>query len=231
MVECGGTFRGVMNMNNLITINPSKMYDISMPISETIKVYKGRPEKKPKIETQFDFKTGSSYESRLTMNLHTGTHIDAPLHMIEGGATMESIDIRSLFTECRVLDLCSCEGSIGKEDLENFNIESGSLLLLKTRNSFSDILEGDFIYLNESGARYLAEKKLKGVGIDALGIERDQSGHETHLNLMNNGVLIIEGLRLSEVPEGNYVLSALPLSIPGVEASPMRAVLFENCNR
>lgn len=214
-------------MRNLITINPNKMYDISMPISEDINVYKGLPQKRPKLETQSNFNTGTTYESRLTMNLHTGTHIDAPLHMIAGGATIESIDIKSLFTECTVLDLCSCEDSIGQEDLEKFNIESGSLILLKTKNSFTDILEGNFIYLNKSGARYLAEKKLKGVGIDALGIERDQSGHETHLQLMHSGVLIIEGLQLSEVPEGNYVLSALPLSILGVEASPLRAVLFE----
>jgi len=209
-----------------ITVNTDVMYDISMPIEESMKVYKGKNDKKPRIELYSDFKTGTAYESILSMNLHTGTHIDAPLHMIDGGENLETLPLASLFTACKVIDLTHCTASIRKEDLEPFSIEEGDFILLKTKNSFTDILEGDYIYLEKTGAAYLAQKKIKGVGIDALGIERNQSGHETHLALMKEDVFIIEGLRLSHVPEGRYALSAFPLHIKGVEASPLRAVLM-----
>ncbi len=211
----------------IITVNSEKMYDISMPIEEGMKVYKGKKEKKPHIKVFSDMKTGTSFESLITMNLHTGTHIDSPLHMIEGGCDLETLPLTSLFTVCKVLDFTQCIDSIGKEDLESRDIKRGDFIVLKTKNSFTDILEGNYIYLNKTGASYLAEKKIKGVGIDALGIERAQNGHETHLALMNKGVLIIEGLCLSHVPEGTYALSAFPLHIKGVEASPIRAVLIE----
>jgi arylformamidase len=209
-----------------MNIDTSKVYDISMPITHDMKVYKGKEEKRPTLVPQTTFKTGSAYESILTMNMHTGSHIDSKLHMIEGGATVESLDIKDLITKCRVIDLTDCTFSIGEKDLIDKNIESGSFLLLKTKNSIEDILEKDFIYLDRSGAKYLAEKKIIGVGTDGLGIERNQSDHKTHLTLMEKGIHILEGLRLADVEEGEYFLSALPLLIPGAEASPIRAVLM-----
>ncbi len=209
-----------------MNIDTTKVYDISMPISHDMPVYKGREEKRPDLTAQSTFATGSAYESVIKMNMHTGTHIDSKLHMIEGGSTIESIDVRDLLTECRVIDLSDCKDSISKEDLVDKNIKEGSFLLLKTRNSTEDILEKDFIYLDRTGASYLASLKVRGVGTDGLGIERSQSDHMTHLTLMNEGAHIIEGLRLADVPEGNYFLSALPIYIPGAEASPVRAVLM-----
>jgi len=209
-----------------MNIDTTEVYDISMPITHDMAVYKGKEEKRPSLVAQSTFKTGSAYESVITMNMHTGTHIDSKLHMIEGGSTVESIDVRDLLTECRVIDLSDCKDSISKEDLVDKNIKEGSFLLLKTRNSTEDILEKDFIYLDRTGASYLSSLKVRGVGTDGLGIERAQSDHMTHLTLMNEGAHIIEGLRLADVPEGNYFLSALPIYIPGAEASPVRAVLM-----
>jgi arylformamidase len=209
-----------------MNIDTSKVYDISMPITHDMPVYKSKEEKRPLLAAQSTFATGSSYESVITMNMHTGSHIDSKLHMIEGGATVESLDIKELLTKCRVLDLSECTFSIGKEDLVDKNIQSGSFILLKTKNSTDDILEKDFIYLDRSGASYLAEMNIAGVGTDGLGIERNQSDHKTHLVLMNKGIHILEGLRLADIIEGEYFLSALPILIPGAEASPIRAVLI-----
>lgn len=209
-----------------MNIDTSKVYDISMPITHDMKVYKGKEEKRPTLVPQTTFKTGTAYESILTMNMHTGSHIDSKLHMIEGGSTVETLDIKDLITKCRVIDLTDCTFSIGEKDLIDKNIESGSFLLLKTKNSIEDILEKDFIYLDRSGAKYLAEKNIIGVGTDGLGIERNQSDHKTHLTLMEKGIHILEGLRLADVEEGEYFLSALPILIPGAEASPIRAVLM-----
>jgi len=209
-----------------MNIDTSKVYDISMPITYDMAVYKGKEEKRPLLTAQSTFSTGSAYESVITMNMHTGSHIDSKLHMIEGGATVESLNIKELLTKCRVIDLSECTSSIGKKALVDKNIQSGSFLLLKTRNSTEDILEKDFIYLDRSGASYLAEMNIAGVGTDGLGIERNQSDHKTHLVLMNKGIHILEGLRLADIKEGEYFLSALPILIPGAEASPIRAVLI-----
>ena len=205
-----------------------KIYDISMEISYEMPVYKGRAEKRPIFKVDSDFKSGSSYETRLDMNLHTGTHLDAPLHMIEGEKNLDSFNLDKVITKCRVIDLTDAVEKISKVHLETKKIQTGDFILLKTQNSTENILEKDFIYLDETGAEYLRDKKIKGVGIDALGIERAQPGHETHKMLFNAGIVIIEGLKLDEVDEGEYFLFAAPLKIKGVEASPVRAVLISD---
>ena len=89
------------------------------------------------------------------------------------------------------------------------------------------LLEGGFIYLDPSGATYLRDKRVIGVGIDGLGIERVQPGHETHKILMETGSVIMEGLQLQDVPEDEYLLVAVPLKVIGAEAAPVRALLIK----
>ncbi len=204
-----------------------KIYDISMPITHSMPVYKGRDQKRPILKVESDFQTGTIHESKIEMNLHTGTHMDRTLHMIPGGNTMDTFEVGDLITKCRVLDLTSVNDKITEGDLLNKKIAEGEFLLLKTKNSFENILESEFIYLEQSGAEYLAKFKLKGIGIDALGIERNQPGHETHLALMEVGIHILEGLQLKDIEEGEYLLVALPLNIIGAEAAPLRAILLE----
>lgn len=204
-----------------------KIYDISMPITTSMPVYKGLAAKKPILSTDRDFKTGTAYESRLEMNLHTGTHIDRPLHMIPNGETMESLSLSRVVTPCRVVDVSSATDRITKEDLQGKEIPEGCFLLLKTRNSVEDLLESAYIYLDRTGAEYLKERKVIGVGIDSLGIERNQPEHETHIHLLGSGAVILEGLRLKEIEEGEYLLSAAPLNIEGAEAAPVRAYLIK----
>jgi len=99
-------------------------------------------------------------------------------------------------------------------------------VLLKTRNSTEDILEGDYVYLEESGAAYLRDRGVAGAGIDALSIERGLKDHPAHIILLSAGIVILEGLRLGHVEEGEYFLAAAPLKIAGVEAAPVRAFLI-----
>lgn len=205
-----------------------KVYDISMPISAVMPVYKGKEEKRPRLTVDSDFTTGKTYESRLEMNLHTGTHLDRELHMVPAGSTMETLDISQLITPCKVIDLLDVMEKITAQDLREKEINEGDFLLFKTRNSYEDILEKEFVYLEKSGAEYLASLKIKGVGTDALGIERNQPEHETHLALMKEGIHILEGLRLKEIAEGEYLMIALPLNITGAEAAPVRAVLLKD---
>lgn len=197
-----------------------------MNIEEEMMVYKNKKEKRPKITVPRDHSNSSVYESMLTMELHTGTHIDAPLHIIENGATIDGYDVKNFVQKCKVLDFTKEEKEITKEVLQQKKIQKGDFILLKTRNSFVDEFDFEFVYLEKSGAAYLKEQKIIGVGTDALGIERSQPDHETHKILLNAGVIIIEGLRLKDVEEGEYMLYAPPLKIKGVEASPTRALLI-----
>ncbi len=202
-----------------------RIYDISMTIKPDMPVYKGRAEKKPHLSVDSDFTTGTAYESRINMNLHTGTHIDAPLHFVEGGGTIDGMPLEKTVCKCRVIDVTHVMEGISAKDIEGKAIEAGDFVLLKSRNSFEDILEGDFVYLDSTGAQYLKEKGITGVGSDALGIERAQPHHETHKALLGTGIVILEGLRLADVPEGEYLLVAAPVKIQA-EAAPVRAMLI-----
>lgn len=204
-----------------------KIYDISMTIKEDMQVYKNKPEKKPVFQNTANHNIGTSYETKITMDLHTGTHIDAPLHMVKDGPTMEMYNIENYVTKAKVFDLTEIEEKITKADLTQFEISEGDFILFKTRNSFSEEFDFNFIYLDKTGAEYLKEKGIIGVGTDGLGIERAQPNHETHKILLNNNIMIIEGLRLKEIFPGEYTLIALPLKILTTEASPARAILIK----
>ena len=204
-----------------------KYMDISMEISENMMVYKNRDEKRPRKEMIARYSEKEMNESRMLMDLHTGTHIDAPFHMIDKGETSETLDLDSLMGKARVIDLTGVEDGIRAADLEGKNIRENDFILFKTRNSFSESFDPGFIYLTEEGASYLKNLKIRGVGTDALGIERNQPGHETHKILLGEGILIIEGLRLRDVDEGEYMMYALPLKIKGGDGAPARVVLAE----
>ncbi len=206
-----------------------KLYDISLPIHASMVVYKDNPDKRPSIQVMRDFDQGAR-ESRLALDMHTGTHVDAPLHFVPGGQTIDAVSLQRLLRPCRVLDFTQNEESIARLDLAEKNIVRGDFVLLRTRNSFEQraSFDPEFVYLTADGAQYLAEVGVDGVGIDALGIERSQPDHETHKTLLSSGILIIEGLNLVQVPEGQYMMSALPLAVTGAEAAPARVVLWQD---
>ena len=201
-----------------------KIHDVTGAIYEGMAVYKDKPEKQPKLNQGT---TGYVTETRLEMDVHTGTHIDAPLHMQPDGETFESIPLESLVGDCKVVDLTNVTNGISRADLEEFGLEQGDFVLFKTKNSFDDRFIFDFVFLAQDGAAYLAELGVRGIGIDALGIERSQEGHPTHKILFDKDIIIIEGLRLKEVEQGDYFMVAAPLKLVGTDASPARVLLFE----
>lgn len=201
--------------------------DISMEISSNMTVYKDKPEKKPKFDNMSNFVTASSYETLIQMPSHTGTHLDMPLHMIDAGATSETYDFMRMFgVKAKVLDLQDLDTrAITEADLKKFDIAKGDFIIFKTINSLTEDFDYEHVYLEKSGAMYLANLEIDGVGTDALGIERAQPEHETHIALLSKNIVILEGLRLKEVEAGEYKLYALPLKIHGIDALPVRAIL------
>ncbi|WP_102345820.1 cyclase family protein [Bacillus sp. Marseille-P3661] len=204
-----------------------KVHDITAPIYEGMPVYKNKPEKQPEINTVTN---GHVTESRLCLDLHTGTHVDAPLHMLNNGATIETLSLTDLVRPCKVLDLTHVSEKVTKEDLEVFDIKQDDFVLLKTKNSYDNQFNFEFIYVEETGAKYLADKQIRGVGIDSLGIERAQPGHPTHQTLFQNQIIVIEGLQLKEIAAGDYFMVAAPIKVTGVDAAPARVLLFEGLN-
>lgn len=200
------------------------MYDITLPIYKGMPVYKNKPEKQPEFNTVTN---GHVTESTIKLDAHTGTHIDAPLHMINDGETFETIQLDKLIGDAKVFDLTHVEDGITANDLQDLNIQKNDFVLFKTKNTFDEEFNFNFIFLKESGAKYLADQQIRGVGIDSLGIERSQEGHPTHKTLFSNDIIVIEGLTFKEVEPDTYHMVASPLKVSGIDASPARVLLFE----
>lgn len=206
-----------------------KIIDISWPISKAITAYKDRSV--INIDETKNFNRDGARETNIYISSHSGTHVDAPSHFIQEGKTIDEISLDRLVGDCIVLDMTNCAERITRDCLidHDKNITEGSIILLRTTNS--DIAPNDkfnpqFVYLEQSGAHYLVEKKVKAVGIDYLGIEHSQPGHPTHEALLNGDVAVIEGLRLGHVQPGEYYFVCLPLNMIGLEAAPARAILM-----
>lgn len=201
--------------------------DISLPIHPGMIVYEGDPgvDITPRLEIA---RGDTANVSLLSLGSHTGTHVDAPAHFIEGGATVEALPLDVLIGPALVAEV-GCERLIGRRDLEPLPLGGHSRLLLKTLNSSlwsRGPFSRDFVALGEDGARYLVERGLRLVGMDYLSIEAFHSpGHPVHRHLLGAGMVIVEGLDLAYVAPGVYELVCLPLPVRGIDGAPCRAVL------
>lgn len=206
----------------------NSIIDISWPIKPTMTTYKNKggiafsPTK--------TFIADGTREAQVTLPTHLGTHVDAPSHFLEHGSSIDQINLSTLIGPCIILDLTNEAESITREKLAVHDIKGYTRVLLKTNNSaFNDDapFTPSFVYLHESGAQYLIDNGIITIGIDYLGIERNQPAHETHIKLLSNSITIIEGLRLAHVFAGPSFLCCLPLTLTGLDAAPARAVLVD----
>jgi len=203
-----------------------KIIDISWPITVGMTEYKDRTT--VRFEKIKDFPVDEVRETVITFHSHTGTHVDAPSHFLNSGRSIDDVSLPHLIGSCNVIEIDSAVISVS--DLEKHTINRDDIILFKTKNSAVDISEKfkkNFVYLEKQAAQYIADKKVKSVGIDYLGIEREQSEHETHKILLRSDIPIIEGLRLKEVKPGTYFLICLPIKLVGLDAAPARAILLD----
>jgi arylformamidase len=166
--------------------------------------------------------------SRLSLGVHTGTHVDAPVHFIADGAGVDAIALDQLLGEARVVEVGDGP-SISAAQLRAVDPRQGERLLFKTRNSArcwkTDRFLSDFVYLSLEGAALLAERRVRTVGIDYLSIAGMEEGVPTHQTLLEQGICLIEGLDLSPVEPGSYELICLPLRLAGADGAPARVLL------
>lgn len=210
--------------------------DITIPMGKDIPVLPAgisdSPVLPPRVERFFDVDKGDKVTmSRIEINSHDGTHIDAPLHFFHGGGTIDEMPLDTTVGPARVIEINDTE-SIKPEELEPYNIQPGERILFKTKNSprvyETREFHGDYVYLSTEAARLLAEKKVRVVGLDYLTIGRfkpPENVKDTHEALLGNGIYVIEGINLSGVKPGKYELICLPLRLEKGDAGPARAIL------
>jgi arylformamidase len=187
------------------------------------------------LESAFSIKDGGPCQlSNLSLNCHTGTHIDTPAHFIADSNTIDEYPVERFIVSAQVVDIQDQE-VIRRADLETVAIEKGEALLFKTNNSKRGIsrsseLQSHWVYLSAEAADVCIEKGVSLIGIDYIAPEQPGGSIEhapIHEKLLKNDVLILESIALDEVPEGKYTLLCLPLKIKGAEASPVRAILMK----
>ncbi len=202
-----------------------ELHDISVPIRPGMIIYPGDPD--VALERIVSIADGAEANiSRLSLGVHTGTHLDAPVHFLERGAGSESIGLETLVGRAAVVDATSLTTDIDEAALAELEIPSGAeRILLKTPNGRlwdRDSFAPDFIGLTGTGARHLVRSGVRLVGIDYLSI----GDEDAHRELLESGVVPLEGLDLRRVEPGEYQLVCLPLRLGGSDGVPARAVLI-----
>lgn len=206
------------------------LYDVSVPLRPGMPVYPGEPE--PHLEFHSLISRGDSANvSALSLGSHTGTHVDAPCHFIDGLSTVDAMPLTALVGPADVMAHDRAE-HITAADLQAAALPPDSRrLLLKTPNGHfwaDDEFHTDFIGLTGDAAQWLVERGFLLVGIDYLSIEQFRSPtHEVHKTLLTAAVVIIEGLDLRAVPPGRYTLACAPLKVVGGEGAPARVFLWD----
>jgi arylformamidase len=203
-----------------------KIYDVSVAITPTMPVYPGDPA--VDVERTLEIAKGDvANVTRLKLGAHTGTHVDAPAHFIEGGMTVDQIPLNLLIGRARVLEVSAAV--ITEEVLDEFDFTDDARVLFKTRNSYlwnEKSFVTEFVYLTKGAAEHLVENGIKVVGIDYLSVEKyNFTSPDAHRTLLGNGTIIIEGLDLREVEAGDYEMICLPMKIEGGDGAPARVVL------
>ncbi len=207
----------------------ARYYDVTVPLSAAVPVFPGDP--RFHLEFTHRIADGQPYNvARITMGAHSGTHVDAPYHFLADGGTVDELPLEMLMGKCRVIEIRARE-RIERADLEAQDLRNDLRVLLKTRMSGqlrAREFQEDFVYLAPDAAQYLVQAGIKLIGIDYLSVEKFGSeDFAAHHALLGAGVVIIEGLDLSEVEPGEYDMTCLPLRLVGADGSPARVVLKE----
>lgn len=207
-----------------------KYYDISVPISSNLPIW---PDTQPiEFQRTLDLDQGDiANDTTICMSVHTGTHVDASLHFVSSGRSVDELPLETLIGPATVIDVGEIEviTAIFLEGLELPN--NLKRILFKTKNSRlwnsinSNTFETNFVALSFDAAEWLVNQGIILVGIDYLSIQRFYDGPETHIVFLQSDVVIIEGLNLIDVPTGDYELICLPIKLKGLEGAPSRAIL------
>jgi len=202
--------------------------DISVPIRDGMVTFEGDP--RVHLGRAMSIADGSVCNvSRLDYGIHSGTHVDAPIHFIDGAPGIESMAIDAFVGPAVVADARAIDGPFDRQAVDRLGIPSGTeRVLVRSRNSElwnEPVFSKSFAGFTEDGANALIELGVRLVGIDYLSIAPFGDPVPTHVALLGAGVAILEGLDLRTIEPGEYDLICLPVLIPGSDGAPARAVV------
>ena len=206
--------------------------DISFPYYQGMAIYPGNPSYQRTVMQ--DVSLGDSATvSRIQMGTHTGTHIDAPLHVFADGKSVDQIPLERMNGRARLLDLRGMK-EITPERLKEEKLCKDDIILMKTDNT--ERFQGvqvllDYATLTYDAAEYLVGIGIKMVGIDYMTIEQARGkrieGKSIHRILLGAGIVIAEGLDLRYVDEGVFAMHCFPVALKGADGAPARMSLME----
>lgn len=203
--------------------------DISLPLSSRTPIWPGSPGFC--LDWHKRLSAGDDCNNaRLECDTHIGTHVDAPFHYLENGASVEEMSLEILIGPATVAYLPEVN-AIAASDLVNLALPLNTTrLLLRTRNSelwAAEMMEfkTDYVALTPDGAEWIVNQGVQLVGVDYLSVGGYEDGVITHRILLEAGVVVLEGLDLSEANPGEYELICLPMKLVGADGAPARAVL------
>lgn len=237
------TRRGALVLMLLAACRPARVDTTAAPLasagwidatasldSTTLPVYEGNAP----IHGHFalDMRRGDALSlSDFSMGAHSGTHVDAPMHFVAGGASVDQLPLAPFIGWARVIDIPDSVQAIDARELERHDWRGAPRILFRTRASLhgwmaSPTFRHDFAYVAPDAARLLADAGVQLVGIDYISAEQyNAPAPETHRILLGHGIPIVEGIVLTNAPAGDYDLIVLPLKLSGHEGAPARAVL------
>ena len=196
-----------------------EIYDVSVPIREGMITYPGDPV--VHMERAAAIANGDVVNlTRMDFGLHSGTHVDAPVHFIDGAPGVESVELDALIGPCDVVEV----PDLSRESVARAP-EGTERVLFKTPNSelwARDEFAADFARLDGAAAALLVERGVRLVGVDYLSVG-DEAAHHA---LLEAGVVPVEGLDLRAVEPGGYELICLPIRVVGADGAPARTVLI-----
>jgi arylformamidase len=207
-----------------------RTYDVTLTITPDMPVWPGdTPPTLIRIDSLS--KGDEANTSQVTMSVHTGTHVDAPDHFLGNGKTVDQMPLEALLGRAYVLYLPEIE-HITARALEVSDIPPRTRrLLFKTRNSDYwargvKTFQKDFAALTPDAAQYLVDRNVRLVGVDYLSVAPFSQSTPSHRILLEAGVVVLEGLDLSQVSQGRYTLTCLPLKLGGSDGAPARVILM-----
>jgi len=205
----------------------SDWIDVTLPIRSRMVVWPGDPD--IVVERVLDIDRGDEVNvSRLQLNSHCGTHMDAPLHYLKDGAGVDQAPLEVLVGPARVVQISNSD-AVTAAECQGLNPQPGERILFRTHNSeigYDTPFREDFTYIAHDAAQLLAEKKLALVGIDYMSVGGfTKDGTATHEALLGSGIWVVENLDLTCVEPGNYEMICLPLRIENCDGAPCRVLL------
>jgi arylformamidase len=211
----------------------TKIFDITLTITRTLPVWPSDPpvvlERVSKIEDG-----ANANVSRMEMGVHTGTHVDAPVHFLPGATGVDTLPLDVLIGPVQVVHLGDEVNAVSADVLDSAGLHPGiERILFRTRNSHywakgEMQFQPGFVGIPLDGAQRLVELGVKLVGIGYLSISPFKKSRPTHEALLKGNMVVVEGVDLSHVPAGMYQLVCLPLKLGGCDGAPARVVLLQD---